>query len=79
MSEAEEPIWESTLDNRWKIVVQRTADYKGEFTITDTESGEVVKREAVGLMYGAAFGPDVDDVAEWQEMAVRYVDVERPK
>jgi hypothetical protein len=28
----------------------------------------------VGLMYGAIFGPDVSDVAEWQRLSTDFVD-----
>jgi hypothetical protein len=28
----------------------------------------------VGLAFGARFGPDIDDVATWQKMAIDIVD-----
>jgi hypothetical protein len=30
--------------------------------------------EAVTLSYGAVYGPDIDDVAEWQDKCVAVVD-----
>jgi hypothetical protein len=65
-------VWTSTLDNRFRVTVTRTAPYRGELVITS--NGEVLHRAEVGLMYDALFGPDVTDVAEWQETAIAFVD-----
>ncbi|HKU24530.1 MAG TPA: hypothetical protein VJQ54_03605 [Candidatus Sulfotelmatobacter sp.] len=65
-------VWTSTLDGRYKVTVTRTGDYHGELTIS--EGDQVLHREPVGLSYGAIFGPDVSDVADWQQIAVEFVD-----
>lgn len=65
-------VWTSTLDGRYEITVSRTDDYHGELTIS--EGDLVLHRESVGLSYGAIFGPDVADVADWQRIAVEFVD-----
>jgi hypothetical protein len=65
-------VWTSTLDKRYIVIVQRIAPYQGELTIRDGD--QLVHRERVGLTYDAIFGPDVDDVAIWQEIAVKVVD-----
>jgi hypothetical protein len=54
------------------VTVRRTDDYLGELTIS--EGDLVLHRESVGLSYGATFGPDMADVAEWQRIAVEFVD-----
>ncbi len=69
------PIWSSMLDNRFLCEVQRIdADY-GTFVIFDVHDGnKPVFNRKVPLMYGAPFGPDVDDVARWEEMGIQFVD-----
>jgi hypothetical protein len=54
------------------VTVRRTDDYLGELTIS--EGDLVLHRESVGLSYGATLGPDMADVAEWQRIAVEFVD-----
>jgi hypothetical protein len=65
-------VWTSTLDGRYEVTVTRTDDYHGELTIS--EGNQVRHRESVGLSYGAIFGPDVTDVADWRRIAVEFVD-----
>jgi hypothetical protein len=65
-------VWTSTLDKRYEVTVTRTDDYHAELTIS--EGNQVLHREAVGLSYGAIFGPDVADVADWRRIAVAFVD-----
>ena len=67
-------VWESTLDNIYKCEVIRTEEYKGVLKVTNTENDFVLLEQEVGLSYGARFGPDMSDVAEWQEMIVQVVD-----
>jgi hypothetical protein len=65
-------VWTSTLDGKYEVTVTRSDDYQGELTIS--ESNQVLHREAVGLSYGAIFGPDVADVADWRRITVEFVD-----
>ena len=68
-------IWEATVDGgTWAAVVLRTTESQGELIVTKINDGEVILSERVGLMFGAMFGPDVDDVRMWQHMAVEAVD-----
>jgi hypothetical protein len=77
-TEDENKVWSSTLDGRYTVKVARTAHYHGELTIADEQN--VLYRQAVGLSYNSLFGPDVDDVATWQEIATKFVDnLQRPK
>jgi hypothetical protein len=64
-------VWTSTLDKKYEVTVTRSDDYHGELTIS--EGGQVLHRESVGLSYGAIFGPDVANVADWQRIAVGFV------
>lgn len=42
--------------------------------MTIAEDEVVLHRHTVGLLYNALFGPDVDDVLSWQELAVNFID-----
>lgn len=64
--------WSSLLDKRYVICVNRTRPYRGELTISD--AGQLLHREPVSLSYDARFGPDIDDIAYWQQLAVAFVD-----
>lgn len=71
-------VWRSRLDGRYLIEVVRDEadpDYRAHLRVFDAQH-ELACRldEAVGLAYGARFGPDVDDVATWQERVLKLVD-----
>ena len=67
-------IWESQLDDRYDCRVTRINEAHGLLTVTDTENQKTLLSNEVTLSYGAAWGPDVDDVADWQERCVQAVD-----
>jgi hypothetical protein len=68
-------VYENTLDNNtWTVKVVRVRPYEGTLTITKVASSEEIHSQPVTLAYDAAFGPDVDDVADWQEIAIKVVD-----
>lgn len=68
-------VWKARLDKRWLLEVQHTTDYTGVLCIFDHhEQSKLLWSAPVGLAYGAAFGPDVADVAQWQEQAIAVVD-----
>lgn len=65
-------IWSSMLDGRYAVTVHRLSRSRGELNIRD--GNRLIHRQEVTLMYGAIFGPDIDDVAAWQEIATTVVD-----
>lgn len=65
-------VWSSMLDDKYTVAVTRTAPFRGELTIAEGE--QVLHRESVGLSFDAPFGPDIADVAEWQELAISFID-----
>jgi hypothetical protein len=69
---SENVVWNSTLDGRYKVTVVRTGRYQADLSIQDGE--QILHGESVGLAYDALFGPDVDDVDRWQQIAVNFVD-----
>jgi allophanate hydrolase subunit 1 len=67
-------IWESTLDDIFLCKVMRESERIGVLSIKETINGQTIFERKVGLSYGAHFGPDVEDVAKWQELCVNAVD-----
>jgi hypothetical protein len=65
-------VWHSRLDDRYDIHVERKDKYLGDLVIK--EGDNELFREEVGMQYGAIFGPDVDDVQHWQDIAIQFVD-----
>lgn len=57
-------IWTSTLDGQFACEVRRDTETTGLLTMRDGEN--VILSKPVLLAFGAAFGPDVDDVLDWQ-------------
>jgi hypothetical protein len=71
----EDVVWTSTLDDRYVVKVVRIAPYRGELSISEeSEANQVLHKREVALMYNALFGPDVDDVSEWQQIAIEFAD-----
>lgn len=71
-----EVVWESILDDHYECKVTRNSEYSGQLKVLDTETNQVLLDEEVRLSYGAAFGPDVADVADWRDKIVKVVDGE---
>ena len=67
-------VWEGVLDGRYRVTVERTAPYQGLLRIEDMTDGTTLHSEDVALGYGAVFGPDVGDVATWQQRVVEVVE-----
>lgn len=71
-------VWESVLDDRYRVTVIRTAPYRGTLRIEDREVDRILHEEEVSLSYAAMFGPDLADVARWQELAMQVIDSGQP-
>lgn len=68
-------IWRNTVDHgRFTCQVTRLEARKGRYLVTVTADGEVLLDQEVYLSWGAQFGPDVDDVAAWQQQAIDVID-----
>lgn len=68
-------VWESKLDNRYNCKVVRIDEYNATLTVVDGTDDNVLLCSPVTLMYGAKFGPDVEDVSLWQDMCIKTIDV----
>lgn len=65
-------IWEAVLDDTWNCEVSRIDESTGTLTVTNGQV--VILDETVTLSYGAAFGPDIADVSDWEDRCVFAVD-----
>lgn len=65
-------VWESKLDDIYECKVVRNAPYQGILTIE--QDNTVLFNKEVSLMYDAVFGPDVSDLAEWEDLCIKFVD-----
>jgi hypothetical protein len=70
-------IWESELDNKYMCSVIRINKRGGNLRIVETVTNKELLNQDVGLMYGAQFGPDIEDVEKWQSICVAVVDKEK--
>lgn len=69
-----EIVWESMLDQRYSCKVIRQTGRTGLLTVKDCETEEFLLEKEVSLAFGSIFGPDVDDVAQWQDFCVDAVE-----
>jgi hypothetical protein len=67
-----ETVWAAVLDGKFIIEVQRRN--QGAFLCLFGLDGKCLHVEPTDLSYGAVFGPDVCDVAGWQDRAQQIVD-----
>lgn len=65
-------IWETKLDNKFDIRVERVDEYKGTLIIADGNTK--IAEGLVSLAYGAPFGPDIGDIADWQNWSANFID-----
>lgn len=65
-------IWETKLDDTYDIRVDRAGPYEG--TLSISRDSKLLAQGTVSLAYGAQFGPDVSDVAMWQDWSANFVD-----
>ena len=74
-----ETIWESTVDDgMFKCEVKRTGPRSGVLTVENVILNKTLLEQAVSLSYGAAFGPDIDDVSHWQQLSIDVIDGVQP-
>jgi hypothetical protein len=70
-------VWLQRLDQRYACRVVRLDDpeqYLGRLQVTDMRTGDNLLDVEVHMMYGAIYGPDVDDVNQWMEACCKAVD-----
>lgn len=67
-------IWDATLDNRYECSVERISEYGGNLRVFDIKTSSVLLEEEVPLAYGAKFGPDMEDIIQWQNKVVDLID-----
>jgi hypothetical protein len=70
--ECGDAVWATVLDGKYVVEIQRInhRNYLCLFEI----GGRLLHVEPTNVAFGAMFGPDVGDVAKWEERAVEIVD-----
>lgn len=67
-------VWRAKLDNRYLVEVHRSGKNSARLCIFDhKKNSRLIACWNVTLSYGAAFGPDTADVAEWQEKVSSFI------
>lgn len=70
-----ETIWESEVDDGlYECKVKRIGEREGVLTVLNVTTQKTLLRTPVELAYGASFGPDVHDVAYWEELCINAID-----
>ena len=67
-------IWEAELDGKYKCSVTRINKRGGNLRVVESATERELLNQDVGLMYGAQFGPDIEDVEKWQSICTAVVD-----
>jgi hypothetical protein len=68
-------VWGAHLDNRYLVEVQRKDRDTAIVCIFDHQDNDkLIYSNDTTLAYGAAYGPDSEDVARWEEECVEFVD-----
>jgi hypothetical protein len=69
-------VWDGVLDGKYLCHVDGYSDdwYEGVLTIRDKDTDTILHAESVGIAYGARFGPDMDDVDEWTNLCINFID-----
>jgi len=68
-------IWAAKLDDHYDVIVDRIGAHTATLKVMDGDN--ILYQQNVALAYGAQFGPDVGDIAEWQEIAADTVDAHK--
>lgn len=66
-------VWHGLVDSVFVCTVTQTGPAVAELLVMAPDEHELL-REEVGLAHGAAFGPDVADVAAWQRRCLEAID-----
>lgn len=71
----EDIVWNQTVDSgKFRCRVVRKSDYKGVLRVHVVADETLLLEEEVDLAYAAAFGPDVEDIHNWQSRSVQVID-----
>ena len=65
-------IWKSKVDKKFDVWVERVAPYEGELVIS--EDGKMLTVQQVTITYDAKFGPDINDVRDWERVCIDFID-----
>ena len=66
-------IWQNKVDNKYDVFVESDGDGYGGFLVI-IENNKELLREHTSISYAAKFGPDISDVAKWEERCIQFID-----
>ncbi|MBE2213508.1 MAG: hypothetical protein IAE82_06520 [Opitutaceae bacterium] len=66
-------VWAATLDRKYVVEVQRI-NGRNFLCVFDMTNRSCLHCEHTNVTFGAMFGPDAGDVAEWQDRAMKIID-----
>lgn len=69
-----EIVWESKLDEIYSCKVIKQGGYQGLLTVKNIKTEEFLLEKDVSLAFNSMFGPDIDDIAYWEDLCVAAVD-----
>lgn len=72
-------IWTNMIDKKYDVYVERDSSSTHSGTLKVELNGSVIFSTPVSISYGAAFGPDASDVADWSNRACEAVDAYEAK
>ena len=67
------PIWAERFDNAYNCEVILSEDGQSA-RITIEENGEVIYDEPTVMVFEPRFGPDIADVAYWENQIIEFID-----
>jgi hypothetical protein len=70
-------IWKAELDGKYKCSVTRINKRGGNLRVVESATERELLNQDVGLLYGAQFGPDIEDVEKWQSICTAVVDKDK--
>ena len=70
-------IWSAKLDGKFTCSVVRINKRGGNLAIVEDATGRQLLNQDVGLLYGARFGPDIEDVQKWESICLAVVDKDK--
>lgn len=66
-------IWSSKLDGVYLCKVERIEGPKAKLTI-HSQTGSLIAMQDVELTYDEKSGPTLQDVGQWQDICIRFID-----
>lgn len=67
-------VWTNQVDKKYDVYVERITGETHKGNLKIELNGEILHREPVVIMFGGPFGPDAQDVDDWCNKCIKFVD-----